>query len=830
MQSWVTRPFVPRTPATRASKMASLADIIPGCPWPTTARLRNSHPLQFTVSSVATTTCYDTLSQPMGCQLYEPDVNQTSNTFCGSIYPQRLTTASKKRAANLPPPGQSSCKDAVTPLAHHTKEKGRLQKGMAVQSSNWSKYRLIAGQYQLGSPLVDDRPIINAVKYRVVPGMVWTNRTMVSSNTNTNRTGVLAEVDIGDSLLICLKCHLKSPVCPALELRYRLFEILAFPKKVIKRAPTVLIYEKNIHFRRGLLSALKKSRSVEIPSKSINTLESVHAEQRLHEDASWCFKGKGIFKIDFLELLSSVVFKVLKISSENGFSKAPYLEMLATLVQPYSKGLALNLATGSPPNKITRSSLKVPQSRALSGDGALDVRGSVAFIDPPLLGLKRREKAPGEHEFFQTNKQKSFTYSPDFRMWESRRTMPLVGGFSRGSLISRALSFRRCSKLTSITLIGSQDLVARSSPNLFFINFSFQVLQKRVFLVWPWEASWEQGVAVLTHSHSILNITEAKRWLILRTPPTHATVRPLASHRGEPGSIPGRFSHVGIMPDDATDRRVYSGISRFPRPFIPALLHTHLTSPSPALKTSTLRAVKISSIIRFHSAYFPTWVFKLQKGGLHLQYIASPYLPNQSQYRPPIISGGNKLMTSDLRTMGPKAVTSEGHVHQSAFCVRGHIPEATRLEGSACMVLDLRCRMVTAESSIGTRSTTRTLRSSRRRGDNALIARASVTLIAPAFPSQKRRKTMQAGGALKQTKGSSGILATDGAQYQDLSNEVGGHSRQTLSPIYSKANFYTAALMLVSCELCVSWLRLRCVSVFRSFAAVPLTQAMPIKD
>ncbi|KAJ8888926.1 hypothetical protein PR048_008420 [Dryococelus australis] len=30
----------------------------------------------------------------------------------------------------------------------------------------------------LGSPLVDDRPIMNAVKYRVVSGVVWTNRTI----------------------------------------------------------------------------------------------------------------------------------------------------------------------------------------------------------------------------------------------------------------------------------------------------------------------------------------------------------------------------------------------------------------------------------------------------------------------------------------------------------------------------------------------------------------------------------------------------------------------------------------------------------------------------
>ncbi|KAJ8888258.1 hypothetical protein PR048_007745 [Dryococelus australis] len=64
-------------------------------------------------------------------------------------------------------------------------------------------------------------------------------------------------------------------------------------------------------------------------------------------------------------------------------------------------------------------------------------------------------------------------------------------------------------------------------------------------------------------------------------------VRPLASHLGEPSSIPGwvapEFLHVRIVPYDA---RVFSGISRFPRPFIPALLHTHLISPSLALKSS----------------------------------------------------------------------------------------------------------------------------------------------------------------------------------------------------------------------------------------------------
>ncbi|KAJ8883162.1 hypothetical protein PR048_015002 [Dryococelus australis] len=39
---------------------------------------------------------------------------------------------------------------------------------------------------------------------------------------------------------------------------------------------------------------------------------------------------------------------------------------------------------------------------------------------------------------------------PDFRVWESNRTMPLVGGSPRRSPVSPALEFRRCSIITSL--------------------------------------------------------------------------------------------------------------------------------------------------------------------------------------------------------------------------------------------------------------------------------------------------------------------------------------------------------------------------------------------
>ncbi|KAJ8867893.1 hypothetical protein PR048_031698 [Dryococelus australis] len=77
------------------------------------------------------------------------------------------------------------------------------------------------------------------------------------------------------------------------------------------------------------------------------------------------------------------------------------------------------------------------------------------------------------------------------------------------------------------------------------------------------------------------------------SPPTkvNSVSNPLPGHSG--------FSHVGIVPDDAAGRRVFSGISRFSRPFIPSLLHSHLISHSSALKTSLLRAAPFSQLNLF---------------------------------------------------------------------------------------------------------------------------------------------------------------------------------------------------------------------------------------
>ncbi|KAJ8875970.1 hypothetical protein PR048_023878 [Dryococelus australis] len=67
---------------------------------------------------------------------------------------------------------------------------------------------------------------------------------------------------------------------------------------------------------------------------------------------------------------------------------------------------------------------------------------------------------------------------------------------------------------------------------------------------------------------------------------------------GDSGGIAPGITHVIIVPDDAAGWRVFSGISCPPKPFIPALLHTHLTSSSSALKTLILRVAQLSSHTR----------------------------------------------------------------------------------------------------------------------------------------------------------------------------------------------------------------------------------------
>ncbi|KAJ8894901.1 hypothetical protein PR048_000208 [Dryococelus australis] len=59
-----------------------------------------------------------------------------------------------------------------------------------------------------------------------------------------------------------------------------------------------------------------------------------------------------------------------------------------------------------------------------------------------------------------------------------------------------------------------------------------------------------------------------------------------------PSGVAHGFSHVGIVSSEATYRRIFSGISRFPRPYITALLHIPLTSPASSLETPIFKTAQ----------------------------------------------------------------------------------------------------------------------------------------------------------------------------------------------------------------------------------------------
>ncbi|KAJ8890275.1 hypothetical protein PR048_009783 [Dryococelus australis] len=105
----------------------------------------------------------------------------------------------------------------------------------------------------------------------------------------------------------------------------------------------------------------------------------------------------------------------------------------------------------------------------------------------------------------KANRAQSSAGSPDFRKWESWRTIPLVGGSSRRSSISPAPSFRRRSIFTSITLISSQDLAVKSRPNLFTHSWRYKFRPLPVFspLLWQTRCCWAPTSIRATRCHSI---------------------------------------------------------------------------------------------------------------------------------------------------------------------------------------------------------------------------------------------------------------------------------------------------------------------------------------
>ncbi|KAJ8866415.1 hypothetical protein PR048_032258 [Dryococelus australis] len=126
----------------------------------------------------------------------------------------------------------------------------------------------------------------------------------------------------------------------------------------------------------------------------------------------------------------------------------------------------------------------------------------------------------------------------------------------------------------------------------------------------------------------------------------------LASHQCKPGSIPGRvtpgFSQMGIMPDDDTGRRVFSGISRFPSPCIPAPLQSHLISPLSTLTTLLFRVVQISQLNSFF-VYWYKEAFKSAQPIEHCTSVQSLALSGDC-----VLDARDCLALIDLRPIGHK--------------------------------------------------------------------------------------------------------------------------------------------------------------------------------
>ncbi|KAJ8865736.1 hypothetical protein PR048_033257 [Dryococelus australis] len=178
--------------------------------------------------------------------------------------------------------------------------------------------------------------------------------------------------------------------------------------------------------------------------------------------------------------------------------------------------------------------------------------------------------------------------------------MSLVSGLSWGSPVSPAPLLWRCSILSSITLIGSQDLnlpwpsgrfdaprvMLRETrsvmQNILQINAEIisaegqeRVSRQRVSFITqnpakiiarlPIEQSFMTCVLepyCKSSSQQMEEFIAGTEWM------TYSFPSPLASSPCRSGLNPrpghSGFSHVGILPDDAVGWRVFSGISRFP--------------------------------------------------------------------------------------------------------------------------------------------------------------------------------------------------------------------------------------------------------------------------
>ncbi|KAJ8882433.1 hypothetical protein PR048_014241 [Dryococelus australis] len=415
------------------------------------------------------------------------------------------------------------------------------------------------GQYLLGSPLVDGRLIMNVVKYRLVSGVVWTNRTMMSSNTNTNRTGVHAVVDIGDSLLIHLKCHARlggeQGACTWLA--------------CLKRS------------RQPMTSMLPTVATT--PSTQMQT-RSTRFDMRSSHDENSSAGGRHT---------AACRARQQKRNSSVTLRHARAASLPHTLHHPIQG--ETNNSKGGPPPSPSR-----PR----------DHQGPSAWRDncgrECLICTIPHETVEQSSNMLSSEKNTSLQMRPvESFQHVTHITVGSKLGWTVPYTIER-LSFAYW--LPRSTGASVQDLVNTHS-HYFFQLITGSQLNGAAVKRGPIRTAGEKNEVLQEASNNTrtngkddTNNSGVKQLLIPRTTTEKARKMPsLASKMSEqrlttgawrstrkrqpsePGLIPGRFT-PDFVPDDTVGWQIFSEISRFPPPIIPAPLHTHFTSPSSALK------------------------------------------------------------------------------------------------------------------------------------------------------------------------------------------------------------------------------------------------------
>ncbi|KAJ8894931.1 hypothetical protein PR048_000238 [Dryococelus australis] len=109
------------------------------------------------------------------------------------------------------------------------------------------------------------------------------------------------------------------------------------------------------------------------------------------------------------------------------------------------------------------------------------------------------------------------------------------------------------------------------------------------FLLTPAPVDWQQNTMSLRVIQLLSAIRRGERIIFYWGINGERAIRLLASHQDEPSSIPGRLDPDFRKWESCGMMLLVGGFSRgssfSPRLFIPALLHSRLTSPSSALKT-----------------------------------------------------------------------------------------------------------------------------------------------------------------------------------------------------------------------------------------------------